>query len=72
MEKEKTTNKNTKRQILSVTRWIQAGLALGLAYIVGSWAIDSGSLLQYAAALVLFGLGVSHILQAVRILRGGK
>jgi hypothetical protein len=72
MEKEKTTNKSTKRQVLSATRWIQAGLAFGLAFILASWAIDSGSLLQYAAALVLFGLGVSHVLQAMRLLRSKK
>lgn len=72
MEKEKKANENTKRQFLSATRWIQAGLAFGLAFILATWAIDSGSLLQYAAALVLLGLGAGHVLQAVRILRSGK
>jgi hypothetical protein len=51
---------------------MQAGLAFGLVYILATWAIDSGSLLQYGAAAILFGLGISHVLQALRTSRGKK
>ena len=38
--------------------------ALVLAYIFVSWAIDSGSLLDYAIALLLVIVGIREILQA--------
>jgi hypothetical protein len=74
MEKAKTAKTSTTpvRQTPPAARWLQAGLALGLAYILGSWAIDSGSLLQYAAAVVFIGLGARHAVQAAQSLRSSR
>jgi hypothetical protein len=72
MKKVKLTNTANQGQLQSVTRWAQAGLALGLAYVLTSWAIDSGSLLQYAVAVVFAALGVRHIVQAVHCTRSGQ
>jgi hypothetical protein len=67
MVKAQIANKQDKRQLPPAARWLQAGLAFGLAFVLGSWAIDSGSLLQYAAATLFFALGVSHVVQALRL-----
>jgi len=71
MEKEKTKKpqKASVSQLPPAARWAQAGLALGLAYILISWAIDSGSLLEYAAAALFFGLAIRHAGQAIRASR---
>ena len=55
-----------KQELSSGARWAQAGLALGLAFVLVSWAIDTGSLLEYALAVVFIGLTVRHIRQALR------
>ncbi len=39
--------------------------ALGLAYVFASWAIDSGSLLDYAIVLVLIFVGLRELALAV-------
>lgn len=39
---------------------VTAIVALGLAYLVGSRAIDTGSLLQYTLCFVLAGLAVQR------------
>jgi hypothetical protein len=74
MEKEKLTTKTVNKRVPlpPAARLLQAGLAFGLAYIIASWAIDSGSLLQYAVAALLLGLGARHILQAVQASRSKK
>ena len=49
--------------------WVRAGLAVALlllAYGFASLAIDSGSLLEYAAAIVLIWWGAKHGYRAVR------
>jgi hypothetical protein len=56
----------SRRQPTFAMRLVQAGLAFGLAYILGSWAVDTGSLLQYTAATLFVGLGVRHVVQAVK------
>ncbi|HYH74710.1 MAG TPA: hypothetical protein VD735_01995 [Candidatus Saccharimonadales bacterium] len=47
-------------------------LALGLAYVFISWAIDSGSLLDYAIAILLAISGGRELLDAFRIYRKGQ
>jgi hypothetical protein len=54
-----------KRELSSGARWAQAGLALGLAAVLINWAIDTGSLLEYAFGLVFIGLTIRHIRQAL-------
>jgi hypothetical protein len=74
MEKGKQTAKpaNKRAPLPPAARLLQAGLALGLAYIIASWAIDSGSLLQYTVAALLLGLAARHIFQAAQAYRSKK
>ena len=65
MEKQ-TTKPTPKRPLPPIAHWVLVGVALGLAYAAASQAIDTGSLLAYAAALILFGLGIKHLVQAVK------
>jgi hypothetical protein len=49
--------------------WMRASIAvifIGLAYGFASLAIDSGSLLEYAAAILLLWWGAKHAYRAVR------
>ena len=65
MEKSK---KPSKFNQLFENRAFQAvfGLvALALAYVFVSWAIDSGSLLDYAIALLLIFVGVRELIVAI-------
>lgn len=41
-------------------------LGLVLAYVFASWAIDSGSLLDYAIAILLLVFGLREIIGALR------
>lgn len=41
-------------------------VALGLAYVFTSWAIDKGSLLDYALAILLLFIGVRDLYMAAR------
>lgn len=41
-------------------------VGLGLAYVFASWAIDSGSLLDYTITLLLLFIGVRELVSAVR------
>lgn len=41
-------------------------LALGLAYVFASWAIDSGSLLDYSITFLLIVVGVRDLVVAAR------
>lgn len=40
-------------------------VALGLAYVFASWAVDSGSLLDYAITILLLFLGVRELSLAI-------
>ena len=44
-------------------------LSLGLAYGFASWAIDSGSLLDYLATIVFFALAVRFARAGIRHMR---
>jgi hypothetical protein len=67
---EKPAPNKTNRELPPVADWVLAGVAIGCAYLAASLAIDSGSLLSYAAALVLLGLGVRHLMQGLKKVRG--
>jgi hypothetical protein len=41
-------------------------LALGLAYVFASWAIDSGSLLDYAIAIMLLAVGIRDLVMGCK------
>lgn len=73
---EKQTNKPAKRTWAFLekpaTRVFFGVLALGLAYVFGSWAIDSGSLLDYAITLLLLISGVRELMDAYRMYRKGQ
>ena len=70
---EKRTNKLPKRSwaILDKpgTRIVLGLLALCLAYVFGSWAIDSGALLDYAITLLLIISGIRELNDARKLLR---
>ena len=40
-------------------------VALGMAYVFGLWAVDSGSLLDYAITFLLIFIGVRELVLAV-------
>lgn len=62
-----TENQTSKRSQLSpIAQWVLAGVAFGLAYIAASRAIDTGSLIEYTAALILIALGIRNMIQAIR------
>lgn len=61
--------KQSQEQILMRRWWVRSviGLVLvGLAYGFASLAINSGSLLEYAVAIVLVWWAVHHFIRAVR------
>jgi hypothetical protein len=65
MEKLKKPSKLTQ---LFEIRAFQAAfglVALGLAYVFASWAIDSGSLLDYAITFILLFIGVRELGAAI-------
>lgn len=51
---------------------IFAILELGLAYLVGSQAIDTGSWAQYAVALLLLVGGIHNLIRLVTRKKRGK
>jgi len=61
MEKQ-ATNKTVP--LSPVANLVLAGAALGFSYAAISSAIDTGSLLMYVTALILFGLGVRNLVKA--------
>ncbi len=63
MEKQ-TPNKPAPVKLSPVANLILAGAGIGLSYAAVSTAIDTGSLLMYAATLILFGMGVRNLVQA--------
>lgn len=62
MDKKQPTNK--RPPLSPLANLVLAGAALGFSYAAISAAIDTGSLLVYAAALVLFGLSIRNIVLA--------
>lgn len=60
------TNPAARPELPSRARWAQAGLALCVSFVLVNWAIDTGSLLEYALAIIFFGLSVRHIRQALK------
>lgn len=61
----KPTNGGDQRQPLSpAAYWVLTGVALGLAYLLGSSAINTGSLIEYTATLVMVGLAIKNVIQA--------
>ena len=61
----------TKQQILLQTWWVRGLLGLAmllLAYGFASLAIDSGSWLEYAAAIVLIWFGIKDLILSVRLI----
>lgn len=47
-------------------RLVAALAAIGLSYGFASWAIDTGSLLQYAVSILLLYFGVATVFRVVR------
>jgi type VI protein secretion system component VasF len=63
-------SRKTHQQVLMRAWWVRAGLALAfilLAYGFASLAIDSGNLLEYAAAIASIWYGVSNGIRAFRL-----
>ena len=58
------TAKNSKQLLPPIAHLVLFGVSLGLSYAAASRAVDTGSLLDYTAALILFVLAVRNILQA--------
>lgn len=47
-------------------RGVLGVLLLGLAYVFASWAVDSGSLIDYAITLLLLYVGLRESLAALK------
>ncbi len=65
MEKPKSQSWLSK---LARNRWFQAAyglVGLGLAYVFIGWAIDTGSLLDYAIAFILLFIGIRELSVAI-------
>lgn len=63
---EKQTKPTTKQPLPPIANWVMAGVAFGISYVAVSRAIDTGSLIEYAVALVLLGLGIRHLVHGVK------
>jgi hypothetical protein len=76
MEKQPSSNKPVKKTWAFLEkpgiRICFGVLAFGLAYVFGSWAIDSGALLDYAITLLLIISGARKLIDGVRIYRKGQ
>jgi type VI protein secretion system component VasF len=63
-------SRRTHQQELMQTWWVRALLAVAfllMAYGFASLAIDSGNLLEYAAAIVLIWYGAKQVIRSVRL-----
>jgi hypothetical protein len=60
---EKPAN-SLRKPLPPLANLVLAGVALGLSYLAVSRAIDTGSLLEYGIAIVLFVMGIRNLLQA--------
>jgi len=65
MEKQKLANKLNQFFEYRIVKIVFGLMGLILAYVFASWAIDSGSLLDYAITLLLLFLGVRELTQAI-------
>ncbi len=68
MEKQKQTKPSSKFDALMERRPVQVAvgvISLGLTFLFTSLAIDSGSLLDYAIAIVSLFLGISELAMAL-------
>ena len=66
------TAKNTKQPLSPIAHLVLFGASLGLSYAAASRAIDTGSLLDYTAALILFVLAVRNAVQAYQLRKARK
>jgi|GEM_PF-2956996 len=73
-QQDQTPNNTTQGKGISspYARFVLAGIALGLAYVAVSRAIDTGSLLEYTVALVLFILGIRDLMRGIQGLKKRK
>ena len=73
-QQEQTPNNTPQAKGINspYARFVLAGIALGLAYVAVSRAIDTGSLLEYNVALVLFVLGIRDLMRGIQGLRKRK
>lgn len=64
MEKPVTNKRDNSRTPLPpIANLVLAGVAIGLSYLAISAAIDTGSLLEYGIAAILFGMGIRNLVQ---------
>jgi hypothetical protein len=64
MEKPVTNKRDNSRVPLPpIANLVLAGVAIGLSYFAISAAIDTGSLLEYGIAAILFGMGIKNLVQ---------
>lgn len=67
MEKPVTNKRASDRAPLPpIANLVLAGVAIGLSYVAISAAIDTGSLLEYGIAAILFGMGIKNLVQFYR------
>lgn len=59
-------NGNSRAPLPPLANLVLAGVAIGLSYVAISAAIDTGSLLEYGIAAILFGLGIKNLVQFYR------
>jgi hypothetical protein len=71
MEKKPAT-KNHKQPLSPTMHLVLFGASLGLSYAAFSHAIDTGSLLDYLAGLILFGLAIKNIVQVYNLRKAQK
>lgn len=64
MEKPASSKHTSDRAPLPpIANLVLAGVAIGLSYVAISAAIDTGSLLEYGIAAILFGMGIKNLVQ---------
>lgn len=65
-QKDRLTKSRLHRQASSPAGYITTGLIMWvLGYILGSLAIDSGSILQWIGTIIAFAWGLVRIIQGV-------
>ena len=64
----KQPNKEVIRLLPPPVEWLLAAAALGLAYLMGSLALNSGSLLEYIATFILVVFAFARVLRGFRSL----
>lgn len=69
---EKPATKNPKQPLPPIAHLVLFGAGLGLGYAAVSRAIDTGSLLEYTAGLILFGLAIKNLVQFYNLRKAKK